>query len=243
MVSGKGFIKSKLMGIEGIVLDVDRLKELVMLSTKYKAKAKEEFGIDVSTLNLKKKEDVSKLHDVVSSLGINDKKLKALFISIMEADPKRKPNIIFDVTLKDMNKFYNTIRRVEEMGYWKKNISLVWVLNTIDVAMAQNKSRSRTVADEILMATHDGASYSMSNIVKMGNKLSNYLDGDLYIAFNQIGVDTEMEKSDNGGSYVKEADYIQLKKKEKPIMKYEDIDKEVIAKIKRYVPNASVWNS
>ena len=52
--SGKGFVKSKLLGIEGIVFDVDRLKELVIASTKFNAKAKEEFGIDVSKLNLKK---------------------------------------------------------------------------------------------------------------------------------------------------------------------------------------------
>ena len=56
--SGKGFVKKKLMGIDGLTFDVDRLKELVMLSSKYNSKIKEEYGIDASKLNLKKSEDV-----------------------------------------------------------------------------------------------------------------------------------------------------------------------------------------
>lgn len=255
--SGKGFVKSNLLGIEGISLDVDRLKELVMHSTKYNEKIKEMFGIDASKLNLKKPEDVGKLHDVVDKLSINDRKLKALFTSIISADPTRKPNLIFDVTLKDLNKFYNTLRRVEEMGYWKQNISLVWVLNTIDVSQAQNKGRNRVVPEDILLATHQGASYTMSEILKMGDKLSQYMDGDLYVAFNQEKVDSTVVKGnqqsdDEEGAifknrpskpmYVKEADYIQLKKKQQPLIKFEDIEADIIKKIKRYVPNAIVWN-
>lgn len=240
--SGKGFVKDKLLGIEGHVFDVDRLKELVMHSTKFNSKIKEMYGIDASALNLKKKEDVSKLHDVVSKLKISDRSIKNMFTSIVSADSSRKPNLIFDVTLKDMTKFHNTVRQVEEMGYDKKSISLVWVLNTIDVALAQNKSRDRIVADEILLATHDGASYTMSKIVKMGEDVRAYLDGDIYVAFNNYKTDTSIEKSERGGSYIKDADYIQLKEKGKAPINFKDISNKVIDKIKRYVPNADVWN-
>jgi len=253
--SGKGFVRSKLLGIEGIVLDVDRLKELVMLSTKFSSKIEKLYGIEVSKLNLKNKDDVSKLHDVVSKLHIPDKRIKSIFTSLVTADHTRLPNLIFDVTMKDMTKFHNIIRQVQDMGYWKKNISLVWVLNTIDVAISQNSTRSRTVAEEILMATHDGASYTMSKIIKMGDNLSNYLDGDIYVAFNNSSVDTVVDKpkrpSEDGKVIksktskplvVKEANYVQLKRKEEPIMKFEDISKDVITKIKRYVPNSEVWN-
>ena len=128
------------------------------------------------------------------------------------------------------------------MGYWKKNISLVWVLNTIDIALSQNKERSRTVAEEILMSTHQGASYTMSELLRMGDTLSQYMDGDIYIAFNQAKVDSKIEKSENGGSYIKDANYIQLKKKENPLLKFKDIEDDIINKIKRYVPNSNVWN-
>lgn len=262
--SGKGFVKDKLLGMEGIVFDVDRLKELVMASEKYNQIGKEKFGVDVSKLNLKKSEDVSKLHDIVSTLDIPDKKLKAVFTSIIAADPTRKPNLIFDVTLKDLNKFYNTLRNVQEMGYWKKNISLVWILNTIDVAISQNKGRSRVVPEEILLATHQGASYTMSEILKMGDKLRTYLDGDIYIVFNQAKVDTSIVSREKGGIYTKkdgteieikgtgdksdkgfviqDANYFHVKEKGKAPMNFSEIEKDVMDKIKRYVPNANVWN-
>lgn len=52
--SGKGFTLEKLLGIEGITLDVDALKKLVMGSTKLAAEIKAKTGHDVKTMNLKK---------------------------------------------------------------------------------------------------------------------------------------------------------------------------------------------
>lgn len=239
--SGKGFIKSNLLGIEGKVLDVDKLKELVMSSTKIRAEIQDKFGIDVSKISLKNIDEVSTLHDIVSKLELSNKTLKTLLVSLFQAKPERKPNIIFDVTLKDLTKFYNIIRQVKDMGYYTKNISLVWVLNTIDVALAQNKNRKRRIKDEILLGTHQGASYTMSEIVKMGDKLSKYLDGELVVAFNQEKIDTEVKKSKNGGQYLKEADYVYLKRKGKPILKYSEIEQNVLDKIKKYIPNSNVW--
>lgn len=240
--SGKGFVQKKLMGIEGITFDVDRLKELVMLSDKYASLVKQEFGADVSKLNLKNKDDVSKLHDIVSTLKISDKKIANVFASVISADPTRKPNLIFDVTLKDMTKLYNLIRRVEEMGYYKKNISLVWVVNQIEVAIAQNAERSRTVSPEILMATHEGASFTMNTLLRKGEDITKFLDGDIVLAFNSVNVDTKITKSDKGGSYVEEANYVVIKEKEKPMIKFSDIEDKIIDKIKRYVPNSYIWS-
>lgn len=240
--SGKGFIKKSLLGVEGITFDVDRLKELVMASTKYVKKAKEEFDVDVSKLNLKNKDDVSKLHDIVTSLGINDKKIKSVFNSVVTADPTRKPNLIFDVTLKDITKLYNLVRNVEDMGYLKKNISLVWVVNQIDIAKAQNAKRSRTVSPEILLATHEGASFTMNTLIRKGDDITKFLDGDVVIAFNAVGVDSELVKSDKGGKYVKKADYIRIKEKLKPMIKFRDMEDKVLDKIKRYVPNSYLWD-
>lgn len=256
--SGKGFIKSNLLGAEGIVLDVDRLKELVMASTKFNATIKSKYGVDVSDMDLRTPEDVSKLHDVVSGLKINDRKIKAIFTSIIETDPTRKPNLIFDITLKDMTKFYNIMRQVEDMGYWKKNIHLVWVLNTLEVAMEQNKTRDRIVPEEILLATHQGASYSMSEIIKMGSKLQEYMDGEIYIAFNQKDVDIKLDKKPeteiNPDAFrkkkmvtepkyiLKGADYVQVKEQGKKPMKISELESRVIDKIRDYVPNAGeIW--
>jgi len=256
--SGKGFIKSNLLGAEGIVLDVDRLKELVMASTKFNATIKDKYGLDVSQMDLRKPEDVTKLHDVVAGLNINDRKIKAIFKSIIEADPTRKPNIIFDVTMRDMTKFHNIIRQVSDMGYWKKNIHMVWVLNTVKVAMEQNKTRDRIVPEEILLATHQGASYTMSEIIKMGDKLQNYMDGEIYVAFNQKDVDIKMNKKAeteiNPDAFQKKkmttepkyilkgADYVKLKEQGNAPLAISEIEDRVIEKIRDYVPNSGqIW--
>jgi hypothetical protein len=80
----------------------------------------------------------------------------------------------------------------------------------------------------------------MSEILKMSN-IKKYLDGDIYIAFNQAKIDSDIEKSDNGGMYIKQADYIQLKEKGKSPIAFKDIKSDIIQKIQRYVPNANVW--
>ena len=238
--SGKGFIKSNLIGVQGIVFDVDRLKELVSISNRLNSKIKELYGRDVKDIDLSDSSNVKFMHGVISDLNLSDKKMKAVCTSIFAAAPDRKPNIIFDVTLKDMTKFINIMRNVESMGYYKKNINIVWVLNTIDIAIQQNKTRTRQVPEDILLATHDGASYTMSKLLSMGTKLQNYMDGEIYLTFNQARVDNTLEKSKNGGQYVKDANYILIKPRMKPIDK-KTIDQEVINKIKRYVPNGEVW--
>lgn len=240
--SGKGFIKDKLLGVEGIVFDVDRLKQLLVASIKFRALVKQQFGVDLEKINFKDTKDVSTLHDIVSTLDIPDKKSETIIKSVLSADPTRKPNLIFDVTLKDLTKFFNLARQAEEMGYWKKNISLVWVLNELDIALKQNAERERTVAPEILISTHKGASYTMNELIKMGEDLSKYMDGDIWIAFNKAKVDSQVEKSDKGGMYIKDATYFQLKKKQQPVMDINSINTSIMNKIKAYVPNPNVWN-
>jgi len=238
--SGKGFIKSNLLGVDGITLDVDKIKELAIHSKIISDNVKKKFGKGIENLDLKDSKNVQFLHGIFKTMKFMDRKIEAVLKSVLIADPKRKPNIIFDVTLSDMNKLVNISNDVQEMGYWKKNISLVWVLNTIDVALYQNSIRDRKVPEDILINTHDGVSYTMSKIVKMGKDIKKYLDGEIYLIFNQAKIDNKIKKSDKGGMFVDFQDYLLLKPREKDIEK--DIENKVIAKIKRYVPNPDVWS-
>lgn len=241
--SGKGFVKDKLLGVEGIVFDVDRLKELLVASMKFNAKVKEEFGVNLKDIDFKNTDDVSTLHEIVATLGIPDKKTETVIKTVLLADPTRKPNLIFDVTLKDLTKFFNIIRQIQSMGYYKKNISLVWILNELDIALKQNAARSRTVAPEILIGTHKGASYTMPEILGMGETASGYLDGDVWLVFNKANVDSSISKSGEGGMYVKDANYVQLKKQGQPVTTPGKLEASIINKIKAYVPNPEVWDA
>ena len=161
----------------------------------------------------------------------------------MTAAADRKPNIIFDTTLKDAGKLQKLSRQVTTLGYDKKNIHIVWVVNDIEIAKKQNLERPRVVPTEILINTHRGASNTMGDILKMGETLRKYMDGDLVFAFNKIGVDSEVVTSRKGGSYVKEADYVYIKRAGKSLPPLDKLNKAMLSKVKSYVPKNIDWEN
>lgn len=242
--SGKGFIKSKLVGIEGKTFDVDALKGAAAASPAIQARIKKELGLDIQKIgaDLKKPENVAKMHQIVGDyLDLDNRVKKSLYRGILLADPDRKPNLIFDVTLKDLRKLQNISSQAQALGYAKENIHIVWVVNDIEVAKAQNLRRSRTVPTEILVNTHRGASQTMLDIVSMGKTLKKYMDGDIVFAFNKVGVDSAVVKSGKGGMYVKDANYFYVKRKSKEVTPADKLDKTLRMKIKSYVPANSEW--
>jgi hypothetical protein len=255
--SGKGFVKDKLVGIEGKVFDVDELKSMASKAPAIKKRVKDELGVDLEKLasNLKDPENVGKLHNIMGDyLNLDDRVKKSLYTSILTAHPDRKPNIIFDVTLKDLRKLQKVSQQVSQLGYDKSNIHIVWVINDIEVAKQQNLARSRTVPTEILINTHRGAQQTMADIVNMGKSLKKYMDGEIVFAFNKVGVDSEVMKSDKGGAkigmkgktkggmFIKDAQYFYVKRKGKPAMSIDQLEKSIKAKIKSYVPGNIDWS-
>lgn len=237
--SGKGFVLSNLLGIEGKVLDVDHLKKMAMGSVKFAKKVKDETGYDMKNMDLKKPDNVSIIHQLLSTeYGLDKKVHKTLFKSIVDRPSDRKPNIIFDVTLKNITKLHNTVKEIELLGYDKKNIHIVWVVNDVAVAQAQNKQRNRIVPEDILMDTHKGAARTMADIINMGDDIKKYMDGSITLAFNKVGVDSDMEKSSRGGSYIKKTNYVTVKEPGKSINK-KDITNKIKAKILSYIPKDS----
>jgi len=243
--SGKGFVLSNLVGVEGKVLDVDALKTLAAKTPAIQKRVKDQMGVDLADLanNLKDPENVSKLHGIIGDfLKLDSRVNKSLYTGIMTAAPDRKPNIIFDVTLKDLQKLQNTTRQVGQLGYKKENIHIVWVINDIEVAKKQNLSRSRTVPTEILINTHRGAANTMGDIINMGKSLQKYMDGDIVFAFNKVGVDATLAKSGKGGSYVKDANYFYVKRKGKAPVSVNELEADIKRKIASYVPKGVEWN-
>lgn len=240
--SGKGFTLEKLLGIEGITLDVDALKKLVMGSTKLAAEIKAKTGHDVKTMNLKNPDNVATLHHVIADVfNVSNKNQARVYAGIAAAPEDRKPNLIFDVTLKSMSKLASIARDVEALGYQKENIHIVWVMNDVHIAMQQNLKRDRVVPKEILMDTHEGAALTMAKILNMGDSLKQYMDGDIWISFNKVGIDSEVKKSDKGGMFVVKSNYIKVKAKGKPQKSIDQLDKELVAKVAAYAPKTDTW--
>jgi hypothetical protein len=259
--SGKGFALENLIGLEGKVFDVDALKKLAMTAPKISARVKKELGVDMSRMDLRNSDNVTKLHGIISDyLNLPDKRQNAFMMSVLSAHPDRKPNIIFDVTLKDISKLKKSAGVVTDLGYDKKNVHIVWVINEINIAKKQNKKRDRVVPEDILMMTHEGAAKTMHDIVNMGDGLKQYMDGDIWFLFNQAKVDAtfvaskitsvpgqpapekDKDGKDKEGHYIKDANYIKIKAAGKKQMSTNDMGREIIEKIKSYVPAIDYWN-
>lgn len=236
--SGKGFVKEMLLAVEGKTFDVDEIKKAAIASDKLAARIKKETGEDLKKFNLKDPENVKKVHELLGiQYGVDKKVKSSAYSSILTAAPDRKPNLIFDVTLKDTKKLRTIAADAEKLGYDKKNIHIVWVLNKFEVAVKQNQERSRVVPSGILLHTHEGAAMTMNEIMSMGDSLKSLMDGDIFIAFNQAKVDTDLRKSGKGGSYLKKANYIQVKRNGKPPLSQDKLSKSIQAKIKDYAPD------
>ena len=91
--SGKGFaIQYFLEGNKFKVRDVDEWKKAFLKIAAIKRKYPK-----LRRLNLRRPDDVAKLHDFVDKKGIKD---KTLTLMLSQARKGRLPNIIFDITLK-----------------------------------------------------------------------------------------------------------------------------------------------
>jgi len=242
--SGKGFVKDKLIGAEGFTFDVDNLKTLAAATPAIIKRVKDELDVDIKDIasDLRDPENVAKLHDIIGDyLRLDDRRTKALYTSVMTAHPDRKPNLIFDVTLKDLRKLQSITRQASSLGYDSDKIHIVWVVNDIEVAKRQNTIRDRMVPVEILVNTHRGASQTMADIVNMGKDLKKYMDGDIVFAFNKVGVDSDLKMSGRGGNFLKDANYFYVKKAGKPVSGLDALSKDIKAKIAKYVPKGVSW--
>lgn len=250
--SGKGFIKNNILGMDGWGFDVDELKALAMGSTKFSAKVKADLGVDITKMDLRTPEDVEQLHRIVNdTYGVDQKKLQRLYASVLSAHPDRKPNLIFDVTLKNIKKLNEIAQFAHELGYDMQHIHIVWVINHIELAKKQNLGRKRIVPEDILVSTHEGASATMLKIINMGEDVSRYMDGDIVFCFAQAGVDTHLvtKKQDIPSEigvvsrhkegtvmYMDETFFSYAKRAGQPTLPLEKIADDVIAKINEYTP-------
>lgn len=175
--SGKGFAGENFMNSQDYkVRDVDEMKKQYLKLNKEKDRYPELKGI-----NLKNPNDVMKLHAFVKKKGTVAKTLASMLAATKNV--KTLPNIIFDVTLKNIKKLKDTVMLLAAQGYESRNIHLVWVLTDYKIAVAANRERERVVPDDILLMTHIGAHKTMWDIIGKRN-IPNELGGGIYVILN-----------------------------------------------------------
>src|SRR6056300_360107 len=123
----------------------------------------EKDGFKLQNLNLKNPDHVYALHILVKAMGIKDNTLEKLLLG--KDNPETLPNIMFDITAKDVTDITSVLPLLKNAGYKADNIHLTWVLTNYVTAMVNNKSRSRMVPEVILLKTHEGAANTVWGLV------------------------------------------------------------------------------
>jgi len=243
--SGKGFaITNFLEGDKFKVRDVDEWKKALMKVGELKKKWPEIRG-----LNLRKPEDVYKLHMFVKEKGIKDKTLDKMLGDARQTGAAKKgtlPNILFDMTLKDINEIKNVMPQLIETGYDKRNIHLTWVLTNYHVAVKNNADRARVVPSDILLQTHEGAAKTMVDILR--GKTPTGLDGAVNVILNNrentIPFTDSQDKIIKGSKskqiVVKDFTYLNMKKEGKKFNNINAIQKQLFSWISKNVPKTAL---
>ena len=184
--SGKGFaIKNFVDSASFKIRDVDEMKKQLQILNrlgkldirsilkKYGRNIKlkdldlirkiEKDGYKLQNFNLKKPDHVYALHILVKAMGIKDNTLEKLLLG--KNNPETLPNILFDITAKDITDITKVIPKLKAVGYKPENIHLTWVLTNYVTAMVNNKNRARMVPEDILLKTHEGAANTIWGIV------------------------------------------------------------------------------
>jgi len=189
--SGKGFATKNFLDSSNFkIRDVDEWKKEFLKIAKLKNKYPE-----IQNLDLQNPKDVSKLHMIVRHKNIEDKTINLM---LSQAQKGRLPNILFDVTLKDVAKLNKYIPMLLDAGYEPKNIHLIWVLANYHIAVKRNSNRKRIVPDNILLKTHEGAAKTMYDILEKGAKsLPKGLNGRIDVILNN-SKNTVFFTDDNG---------------------------------------------
>ena len=222
--SGKGFaIKNFIEKEKFKIRDVDEWKtsflKLSELTDKYP---------DIKGLDLKNPQDVFRLHKFVAELNIKEKSLANLLKDLKET---HLPNIIFDITLKDMTDLVNITNKLVAVGYNPKDIHIVWVLTDYQVAIKANQARDRVVPNDIMFQTHTGAAKSMWNIIH-GAYPTN-VDGSIYVILNNR---ENTVYYDEKKTVIKDFTYITVKSPGKSITTDADVKKQLFDWIYKNTP-------
>ena len=270
--SGKGFASKKFMEIDKFkVRDVDEWKQafIAMSSDKrfreygavvYRDKKgkisavdvdheggaivkdrKDGTGIRLGDLDLKNPEHVFILHLAIKEMGIKHKTLE-LLLSDLKQD--YLPNILFDVTLKDLDDITDVLPTLLEVGYESRNIHIVWVLTNYHVAVSANKSRERVVPDDILLKTHEGAANTMYDLIKSNGVRG--MDGSVHVILNNRDQTIFWERPDGTKTdTVKGFTYLTLKKEGQKFYDQNEVNTQLLDWIKDNIPRtkqtAHMW--
>lgn len=142
---GKGFIRSNYLDTDYKVFNVDDYKELYNKMVKAGVVNDKEYDLGDN-------KETSELHEIIKHKKWKSKDRDKMLNNANIVSKDRLPNICFDVTAKNTKTFEEIFKQIDGLGY---EITFVWVVGNLEVALYNNSKRKRQVSHEVLTDTHD----------------------------------------------------------------------------------------
>jgi len=189
----------------------------------------------------------------VQDLGIKDKTLD-LMIKQMK-NPETLPNIMFDITAKNINDIGKFMPKLLTAGYNPADIHIVWVLTDYKIALSNNldPKRGRVLPEDILLQTHKGAAQTMFDYVNgVGRKLA--INGQIHVVLNNrentvyYGAGKKLERisaitGKKNDGVIKDFKYLTLKKRGKSPLPEKKITQQLYGWIVDNIPTGDLLKS
>jgi hypothetical protein len=225
--SGKSFaIKHFLEGDKFKIYNVDYWKEAILKLQHLKNKYPE-----LRNRDLRNAEDVAFIHQYVKSKNIESRVLN-LFMLERQTGSGHLPNIIFDITGKNIEDISSMIPFLLTIGYSPENVHIVWVLADYNIAINQNKKRDRVVPEDIILKTHEGAAKTMFGVLRGNTPVG--LNGSITVILNNPA--HTVTWGNTKSFVIKDFKYITVKKSGHPINKESLFYSDLFSWIWQHIP-------
>lgn len=142
---GKGFIRANYLDTDYKIFNVDGYKELYNKMVKAGL-------IDDKEYNLVNNKETSELHGIIKDKGWKSKDRNKMLNPSHIVSKDRLPNICFDITAKNVKAFKDIFKQIDGLGY---EITFVWVVGNLEVAIYNNSKRKRQVPKDRLIKSHN----------------------------------------------------------------------------------------
>lgn len=165
--SGKGFTLRNELPIDGKLFNVDAYKKLYVVGQKYG------YINDPKDYDLKDDFDVSDLHNKIKGKRWKQIERNNFFNKGAKING-RLPNVIFDITAKNLNDIEEIINYAKPLGY---KIMFIWTVTNRSVALFRNLTRSRVISQDIFHKIHNACNSFIPSFLKGSeNEIVNEID-------------------------------------------------------------------
>jgi dephospho-CoA kinase len=149
----------------------------------------------------------SKVHNFMRDKKIGSKRARTMMKNLKSSNTKYLPNLLFDRTFSFAGEFKKISQELFAAGYRPENIHVVYVMTDVEMALERNKTRSRSLKKDVVIATNKGAMKEFTRLF-FNRAKGAMANGDYFIIINRGQSSIQVKKA---GSRIDRASAISKK--------------------------------